>query len=261
MSAALSLIFCLAPLAPQAGPSDRKVDFKARFGRFDGCFVIRQIGGDWSLRYNEEGCATAHSPCSTFKIFNALAGLDCGVLAGPQTAMKWDGKPQRIKTWERDHTLATAIRDSVVWYFQEVARLIGDEKMRGYLQRAEYGNRSTGGAIDRFWLDGSLTISANQQAVFMERLYTDKLPFKKSVMKTVRELIVLREGEGWTFSGKTGTKGEGDRAVLGWFVGHVRSGNSEYVFATNIRAAEGGMGQTAKEIAFSILTDLGLVRP
>ena len=34
--------------------------------------------------------------------------------------------------WRQDHTLATAMRDSVVWYFQEIAKRLGPEREREY---------------------------------------------------------------------------------------------------------------------------------
>lgn len=242
-------------------PAPPGVDFDARFGDFPGCFVLKEIGADWTLRFGDARCAERLAPCSTFKIFNALAALDSGVLDGPDATIPWDGKPKHFKAWQRDHTLATAIRDSVLWYFQEVARRIGLEGMKGYLDRCAYGNRSTAGGVDQFWLDGSLAISANEQADFLERLYADRLPFKPQAMKAVRKMLVLRKGDDWVFSGKTGTGGRDDRAILGWFVGHVRRGEREYVFALNIRAEEGARGQTARDIAFRILADLNLVEP
>ncbi len=38
-------------------------------------------------------------------------------------------------TWKRDHTLATAMRHSVVWYFQRVATMLGNDRERVYLAK------------------------------------------------------------------------------------------------------------------------------
>ena len=240
-------------------PDARHVDFQSHLGKFEGCFIIRELGKPWSLRHNEARCAQRFSPCSTFKVFNSLAALDSGVIAGPDTLLQWDGSPQHFKTWERDHTLASAVKDSVVWYFQEVARRIGAERMKKYLAACDYGNQDISAGIDRFWLDASLKISADEQIRFMEGLYQDRLPFKKDVMKTVRSLLVQKQGADWVFSGKTGTAALQDKPVLGWFVGHVRSKDRQFVFAINIQAADGAWGPTARDLAFNILKDLRLV--
>jgi len=249
----------LAVVLSGGEPDAHKVDFKARLGRYEGCFVIKEIGRNWTFRHSPSRCAERFSPCSTFKIFNSLAGLECGVVTGPDMVLKWDGKPQWNKAWEHDHTLASAVKESVVWYFQEVARRIGPERMNKYLAACDYGNQDTSGGIDKFWLSSTLKISPDEQIRFMEDLYTDHLPFRKDVMATVRKLLVFKQGGDWVFSGKTGTAATNDKPVMGWFVGHVRSADRQFVFAINIHAEDKVWGSTARDLAFEILKDLGLV--
>src|SRR4051812_40868150 len=102
-------------------------------------------------------------PASTFKIANALIGLDAGSIADENEVFAWDGKPRPRPEWERDQTLATGMRDSTVWMFQEVARRTGKATMREWLRRLDYGNGDIAGGIDQFWLQGGLRISARDQ--------------------------------------------------------------------------------------------------
>lgn len=273
---ALVLILLTPPVEP--APSDslssrfNAVNFPSLFGGFEGCFVLKDLGSGQILRYQEAACDRRLSPCSTFKIFNALVALDCGVLSDEHVRLKWDGKPQRVKAWERDHDLASAIRDSVLWYFQEVARRIGPERMRSALRVCRYGNQDMSGGIDRFWLGSSLLISANEQVLFLEALYTEprtgapadaqpQLPFNRRSIRIVQRLLVQETGKDWSFSGKTGTGGPGQRADLGWFVGYVRQGSRQYVFAMNIRAADGATGRKARELVRRVLRELELLPP
>ncbi|MBK8270070.1 MAG: class D beta-lactamase [Planctomycetes bacterium] len=237
------------------------VDFKARFGHFDGCFVLKSLDDGWTLRFNDQRAAKRFAPCSTFKIFNAMAGLEVGALTGPDHEMKWDGTKQTRKECERDHTLATAIRDSVVWYFQRVAEGVGAKRMQAFLDQCDYGNRDMSGGLTKFWLQTSLEISADEQMGFMEQMYAGKLPFKSATVDTVKRLIEYRQSNDWIFSGKTGTGGEGgksDKAILGWYVGHVKKGDRQFIFAINI-SGDNAMGRTARKIAANILRDLGLI--
>lgn len=247
-------------IAASGSAADPSVDFPRHFGPFRGAFVLREIGGPLSVRFDAPGCAERLPPCSTFKIFNALAGLDCGVLSDEKTTFKWDGKPKSRKELERDHTLASAIQHSVVWYFQEVARRIGEKRMAEYLVANRYGNADLSGGLTTFWLDSSLAISANEQVAFLERLYTGRLSFNRHAMELVRNLLILERGKDWAFSGKTGTgavkKGV---ATLGWFVGHVSHGERQFVFAAHIRGKKGLSGARCREIVFAILKDLELV--
>ncbi|MBX3394961.1 MAG: class D beta-lactamase [Phycisphaerae bacterium] len=239
----------------------RRIDFKSHFGRFEGCFVLKSLDDEWTLRYNDDRCARRFAPCSTFKIMTSLIGLETGVLTGPEHAMKWDGTPQSRKVCEADQTLATAIRDSVVWYFQRVVEAIGEERMQKYLDECEYGNRDQSGGLTKFWIQSSLEISANEQLRFLERLYRNELSFGTKTVQTVKRLFEYRQSDDWILSGKTGTgggAGKSDKTILGWYVGHVRRGDRNYVFATNI-SGDDAMGLKARGITADILRDLGLI--
>lgn len=241
---------------PASGrPSPIAVDFKSHFGKYDGCFVLKSLDDGWTIRFNDDRCEKRYGPCSTFKVFNAMAGLDSGVLTGPDHEMKWDGTKQNRKECERDHTLATAIRDSVLWYFQNVAKGIGAERMQKYLDQCDYGNRDISGGLTTFWLQSSFEVSADEQVKFMEKLYTGKLPFDTKAVETVKRLIEYRQSDDWVFSGKTGT---GMDAKLGWYIGHVKKGGRQYIFSANI-SGDNAMGMSARKISANILRDLGLI--
>ena len=79
------------------------------------------------------GISDRVSPASTFKIPHALAALDSGVLAGPSVTFTYEGADELRETWKGPHSLATAMRYSVVWYFQRVATMLGPERERAYL--------------------------------------------------------------------------------------------------------------------------------
>lgn len=252
----LILATLLLATPPTSQPA---VDLAAHFRGYTGCFVLLDVRSGEVQRYNAERCAKRLPPCSTFKIFNALAGLETGAVAGADTLFRWDGSKQHFKSWERDHTLASAMQNSVVWYFQKVARAIGRERMQEFLDRTDYGTRQIGKEVDMFWLNGDLTISADEQIEFLRKLYADELPFKPEHQATVRKLIELRRGAGWVFSGKTGSNADKRGYTLGWFVGHVQNGSREYIFAGNIADGPEPSGMTAKRICWEIMRDMRLV--
>ncbi|MBP2666706.1 MAG: Beta-lactamase [Firmicutes bacterium] len=140
-------------------------DFSRYFDGLTGAFVLYEPATDTYRIYNEEQSNKRLSPCSSFKIFNSLIGLETGVLDRNDTLtlMPWDGTHYDTAGWNRDHTLASATRESVVWYFQALARRIGAERMQLYLDRIGYGNRDISGGLTRFWLRSSLQISAMEQ--------------------------------------------------------------------------------------------------
>ena len=148
---------------------------------FTGSFVLLDLkSGDYKI-YNDSISKTRYSPCSTFKIPNSLIALESGIASDENYLIKWDSiknpaKPwmhesEPFKYWMQDNTLKTAIKNSVVWYYQELARRVGKEKMTKYLNRIDYGNNDISSGIDNFWLCGSIKVSAKEQVEFLNKLY------------------------------------------------------------------------------------------
>jgi beta-lactamase class D len=198
-----------------------------------GTFVLFEPAKDRYLVYNEARAAQRFIPASTFKIPNALIGLEVGSIADENEVFRWDGRPKVRREWERDQTLATGMRDSVVWMFQEVARRTGRERMEEWMERLEYGNRDIKGGIDLFWLQGALRIGAKEQVDFLRRLAESSLPMTQRSQRVVRDALVIERTREYTLYAKTGTSGA-KRNDVWWWVGWVeRKGRVDAVFAMN----------------------------
>lgn len=227
-------------------------------GDSDACIVIHEPAANQYSIHNLAQCEERLSPCSTFKVPNALVGLESGVLAGPDEVKRWDGTEHSRQALNQDHDLASAMRDSVVWYFQDVAVDVGVERMQAALDAWGYGNRDISGGQDRFWLSSSLRISALEQVRFMGELARDALPASPVNLAVVRALIRqadnLPAGFRGELYGKTGscTGPEGD---YGWFTGFLLRDGRTYVFAVNVKG-QGQWGVDARRITIEVLQDL-----
>ena len=105
------LVLCLMAV-PGASAADISVrdEFAAHFAGFTGTFVMYDPAGDKYIVYNEPQSKKRLSPCSTFKIYNSLIGLETGVLDQEDvyTLFKWNGTQYSFPYWNHDHTLASA---------------------------------------------------------------------------------------------------------------------------------------------------------
>jgi beta-lactamase class D len=253
------ILFWLACASPGLCATSTNLDLSEFFGGRDGCFVLYDSLADSYIRYNPKSCAERFTPCSTFKIANSLIALHTGVATSPEFSLKWDGVVRPIAAWNQNQTMHSAFSNSVVWFYQELARRIGPERMADYVHRLEYGNRDTSGGITNFWLESTLRISADEQVSFVLRLWTDGLAVSQDAQRITRELMELsRSADGRILFGKTGTAGDAkaDIARLGWFVGCVTKGERRVFFATRITGERDAGGRQARKITETILKKL-----
>lgn len=233
----------------------REIDLARQFAGFDAGFVLLDESQHEQLVFNELRCAEQRSPCSTFKVPHTLIALSTGALNGADDVIEWDHVTRDRAELNHDHDLRSAIRDSVLWYFQGVAKRVGMEKEREWLAKLGYGNQATGDDLTNFWIDGSLRISAFEQLDFVRRLAREELPADKRTQQLVKELILVDRGDNWALFGKTGTGGEAKKASLGWFVGWLRYQQRNVYFAANIRADDGATGPRCRGIVRTILAE------
>ena len=228
----------------------------------DGCFVLYDLKRDRYIRYNSNRCRKRFVPASTFKIFNSLVALETKAIADENTVIIWDGVKRTFPVWNQDQNMRTAFTRSAVWFYQDLARRIGKERMTKYIQAVGYGNQDISPKIDSFWLEGNLRISAEEQIKFLVKLYQEDLPFSKSVIKAVKDMMVIERKDSYTLSGKTGWSRSPDGTNnLGWYVGYVEKDKNVYFYALNLenQDADFPMGVIRKKILYDIFQDLQLI--
>jgi beta-lactamase class D len=220
-------------------------------------------------RHNPSRARTRFLPGSTFKIPNTLIALETGVAPGADFEIAWDESLRPTsgfwaKSWSQDHTLRSALQNSVYWYYQELARRIGSERMQLYLDQFEYGNKSMAGGLDQFWLHGDLRISPDEQVRFLQRLYSGELGVSGKSTEILKDLLVLEDGGDFRLSGKTGTVGVAPGRELAWLVGYVERGERVFLFALNVEGEEvwerWGQPDERLELVRSILRELSVLR-
>jgi beta-lactamase class D len=226
----------------------------------EGCFILQEGGATRPLERVGTLCAERLSPCSTFKIPNSLIGLETGVIADENAVIPWDGVKRSRAEWNRDHTLASAIKVSTVWYYQELARRVGAERMQKLVSAIPYGNADISGGIDRFWLGGSIRVSPDEQVAFLERLRQSQLPFSERVQRIVRGILLQESPGPIAYRGKTGSCGFEGAPDHGWWVGWVEKEGKATVFATLVRGDE-AFGPVARRLTEVQLRKRGLLAP
>ncbi len=258
-------VFLLLAHAPaQSQPKEAVQDLSSYFHGLNGAFVLYDQGANSWTRFNPERCRTRYPPASTFKIPNSLIGLETGVIRDQHFVIPWDSVHRSIEAWNRDHDLQTAIANSVVWYYQELARRVGEKRMKEFVDKIGYGNMDISGGIDRFWLGSTIEISADEQVDFLRRLYANALPFSVRSMDIVRDILILEKTDRYALRGKTGFTDFKGNHLVSWFVGYIETPQNRWFFACNVISDNPGrdaevMFKERKELSLRILKGLKLL--
>lgn len=264
----VSTLFIVAASAAHSSSAWDKVDIKARFKEAGvrGTFVLLDAQSGEYLRHDPSRAKTRYLPASTYKIPNSLIALETGVAAGSDFPLAWDPakaprQPWWPAAWAKDHDLASAFKNSVVWYYQEIARRIGPQRMQTHLDRFAYGNRNISGGIDQFWLSGDLRISADEQVDFLRRFYYEKLGVSKRSTELVKEILVMEDNPQYRLSGKSGWAALEDpsKPQLGWLVGYLERRGRVYFYAMNIDIQKPEDAAARMKITKAVLGDAGLL--
>lgn len=223
-----------------------------------GTFVLLDANTGQLTVHNPERAHRRFIPASTFKIPNSLIGLSVEAVKDVDEVLPYGGEPQPYPAWEKDMGLREAIKISNVPIYQELARRIGLEKMTAGVENLGFGNQQIGDAVDRFWLDGPLEISAVEQVGFLAHLARSELPVAKEVQASVREIAMLESGKGYVLYGKTGW-GTSTEPGIGWWVGWVEKGEHVYAFALNMDISNPNDLPKRVELGKACLKKLGVL--
>ena len=240
--------------------------------------VVVSVDGGASQRWNGTAadCATQLSPASTYKIPHALIGLETGVIT-TTTVEKWDGvkHPEQPK-WNLDHTVLSAMKPSVLWFFQRLAPKIGATRAHEWLQRFDYGNADVSGDITRYWVNGTLRVSPDEQSAFLQKFYAGTLPISKAHIDALKGAMEQAPGtienargvaklnaewrDGISLNSKTGATTIASALSVSWLVGQLTVDSKKIVFASAMWKHNGVDTLSATHLAIKTFVDRGILK-
>lgn len=228
-------------------------DLSEFFADYEGCFVLYDSNADtWDI-YNETLAAKRLSPNSTYKIYSALFALENQLIRPSASTLTWNGQAYPFSAWNQDQTLASAMQNSVNWYFQALDQTADFEALKKFYKTIDYGNHDLSGGVSEFWLESSLKISAVEQVELLRKLYTNEFQYDTHNVEAVKASLKLSASENSVLYGKTGTGIVNGKNANGWFIGYVETDNNTWFFATNIQGNDHADSLSAGAITRTIL--------
>lgn len=261
-----AMVYCISPLLTVYASQDASYDFQSQnvetmdlssyFKGTDGTFVLYDTVSDQYQIYNQELSTKRISPDSTFKIYSGLFALEEDIIHNDASGQKWDGTTYSFDTWNKDQTLATAMQNSVNWYFQNLDIQLGYQKLYSYYKKISYGNCDLTAGINYYWAESSLKISPVEQVMLLSNLLENKWAFEEENVQAIKNSLFISDTSIGRLYGKTGTGVVNGQSSNGWFVGFLVRGERVYCFATNLQNADNATGSNASEITVEILNSI-----
>ena len=264
-----NLLLAALMAAALAGCAPNKIDIDNGLARH---FEQEGATGTFGMFDNSRGRFTIYdmkrfrqpfSPASTFKIVNALIGLQTGRLTTDSSVIPWDGSVRERPEWNQDLSLYRAFRASSYGHFQALARSIGRDTMKYWLDTLQYGNMQIGKHVDSFWLDNTLRISPDEQLGLVKRLYFRQLPFRASVQESVKKMMVQENNAQYQLAYKTGLGQTEKGRPMAWVVGWIEENRHVYPFVLNVETGDDkaeALVDARIRILRAILEDIGFFR-
>lgn len=224
----------------------------------NGTIIISELNNSKTYIYNEKRSKERFLPASTFKIPNTLISLEEGAVKNADEIIKWDEHKWQFKSWNKDQSISTALPISCVWFYQELARRNGNDTYLKWLKKLNYGNMKTGKNLNTFWLDGDLRISAEEQIIFLQKLYENKYPFEKNNISLIKELLLVEKNKNYKLYAKTGWVMRVE-SQIGWYVGFVETEDNVWFFASNLDIKNPEDEKYRKESVLAALRELNII--
>lgn len=261
-----TMVYCLSPLLTVYASQDASYNFQSQnveamdlssyFKGTDRTFVLYDTVSDRYQIYNQELSTKRIFPDSTFKIYSGLFALEEDIIHYDASGQKWDGTTYSFDTWNKDQTLATAMQNSVNWYFQNLDIQLGYQKLYSYYKKISYGNCNLTAGINYYWAESSLKISPVEQVMLLSNLLENKWAFEEENVQAIKNSLFISDTAIGRLYGKTGTGVVNGQSSNGWFIGFLERGERVYCFATNLQNADNATGSNASEITVEILNSI-----
>lgn len=232
----------------------------------EGTIVFIDLSSEKKIIYGSSLANTRKTPCSTFKIWNTLIGIENNQINSENDLFYiWDGIYRAYPDWNKNLNLHEAFQFSCVPAYQILANKIGQNNMEIWIDKINYGDKDISSGLDIFWLPRpnkkSIKISAIEQASLIKKLVNNQLNFSEKSKQILKKIMLFKATENGTLFGKTGSGQNIDDVPnnnIGWYVGYIISNNGKYAFACLISGKD-VTGKNARELVEKTLTESNLL--
>ncbi len=145
-------------------------------------------------------------------------------------------------------------------HVRALAKQIGRDTIKYWVDSVKYGNKKIGKATEQYWTNDSLQISADEQLGLIKRLYFKQHPFRESVQESVKKMLIAENNAQHQLAYQLGVTLHNGKQ-LAWVVGWIEENRHVYPFVMNYEAEAGvDTKEMGVRMAKEILSSLGFFK-
>jgi beta-lactamase class D len=224
-----------------------------------GTYVYLPTSNVWHVSDTAQFNQT-YMPASTFKVVLSMLALELGIVQDENQVLAWNKVRGNRPEWNKDQNMEEAIKLSTNWFYDSLAKEIGQERMKLWLNKLGYPCNSIEDK-NRFWVEEGFEVSPHEQINFFKKIHDKELPLSERTFDITKNILMRYDTLGVKIFAKTGW-GVTPKENIGWYVGWVEHGSEVNYFATCIQQPDPSaenFGDLRIELTLDALKSLNII--
>jgi beta-lactamase class D len=202
-----------------------------------GVFAILENGsGQFTMNNLAQYKDSNYAPLNTFFAIPTLIAIDKGYIN------------QEPKNW---------VSFDSVSYYENLLSTLGRETIMKTKDSLHYGKGIASAGDTKYWENGSLVITPDEQLGFIKKLYFIKLPFQKRTQEIFKKMILKEENAKFKLSYITTSDVAGINA---WYLGYLEEQSHPYFFVMHINGSNKKLSNDNGALLKRILLQQGFLQ-
>ncbi len=234
-----------------------KYNVNGSFGMFDngaGKFFVHNLG-----RFKD----SAYQPGFTFSIISSLVGIETGKIRDEKImlALNSFSSSDTSLSGKEECNMVQAFKGHTTEYFHTLNNAIGKDTLQHWLDTLGYGSLIKKYKIvdlQKFWMDNSLQVTADEQLGLMKKLYFKQLPMQQRSQTIVKEQLSQEANSNFNISYINSNSIIVNNRYYNWIAGWIEENKHPYFFVLHTDASTAtNLSESSKELLYDMLKHYG----
>ncbi len=254
----------IAACSPNNVTDDSKLNTYFEQQKLSGSFGMFDNGaGQFFVHHLDRFKDSAYQPGFTFSILSSLIAIETGRIRDEKVMLPLiaASSSDTSQSANAECNMIQAFKQHTNEYFHVVNNAIGKDTMQHWLDTLGYGslvNKYKIIDLQKFWMDNSLKVTADEQLGLMKKLYFKQLPFQQRCQTIVKEQLSQEANSNYSISYINSNSIAANNKYYNWIAGWIEENKHPYFFVLHTDAnTAANLSESSKKLLYDILKHYG----